>query len=287
LGIVLITGCSSGFGLEAALAFAGHGDTVIATMRDIGRADGLLGRASDAGFSIEVTSLDVNDDVSVTAAVDGVIDRHGVVDVLVNNAGVSFTGAIETMDLGLARQVLETNYWGTVRMIQAVLPQMRQRGDGVIINVSSIAGRIPPLPFSSWYAVSKHAVCLLSEALFMELMGTGVRVVSVEPGFHRTAIASNSAAHVDGEYAAEEEWVASFYEAGVRNGEDPSDVADAIVEASTDPTTPLHLTVPRFLESTIPARAGATFEETAASQISNLEATVGPRPVRPSLRARE
>jgi NAD(P)-dependent dehydrogenase (short-subunit alcohol dehydrogenase family) len=281
MGVVLITGCSSGFGLETALAFAANGDTVVATMRNVERAQILHKRAASAGVEIETLPLDVSSDESVVTTVHDVLRRHGGIDVLVNNAGVGHLGAVETMKLDLAREVLETNFWGTVRMIQAVLPNMRTRGDGVIINVSSIAGRLPPLPFSSWYAVSKHAVGLLSEALLMELTGTGVRVVSIEPGFFKTSIGLNaSPLAANGVYAAEEAWIGSFYALGVNDGGDPADVATAIVRASADPSTPLHVTVPAELEDMADPRPTVSFEETATSQIELLEAVVGPRPKR-------
>jgi NAD(P)-dependent dehydrogenase (short-subunit alcohol dehydrogenase family) len=282
---VVITGCSSGIGLETALAFAARGDTVVATMRDPSRAVALGQRAAGLAGTVDVVALDVTDDRSVREAVAAVGDRQGAIDVVVNNAGVGLIGAIETMPLDRARQVLETNYWGALRVIQAVLPGMRHRGSGVIINVSSTAGRVPPLPFSSWYAVSKHALCLMSEALHMELLGTGVRVVSLEPGFFRTAlvVAPADDGADAGHYAAEEAWVSRFYAERVAAGGDPADVAAAIVEAATDPSTPLHVTVPRALEATIPARITAPFEEMVAAQLAGLESTAGPRPVRDGL----
>ena len=280
MSVVLITGCSSGFGLETALAFAANGDTVVATMRNVERSTVLDERARAEGFAIETLALDVSSDDSVAAAVNDVLLRHGKIDVLVNNAGVGHIGAIETMDLALAREVLETNFWGTVRMIQAVLPRMREDGSGVIINVSSIAGRLPPIPFSSWYAVSKHGVGLLSESLYMELMGTGVRVVSVEPGFYKTSInVGASPLRENGVYSEEEAWVGHFYVRGVRGGGDPAEVAAAIVRSSLDPATPLHVTMLSELEETLHLSAG-DFEQTAVSQIEMLEASVGPRPKR-------
>ena len=281
MGVVLITGCSSGFGLETALAFAANGDTVIATMRNVERARVLNERAAAAGLEIETLALDVSSDASVTTTVQDVLTRHGGIDVLVNNAGVGHMGAVETMNLDLAREVLDTNFWGTVRMIQAVLPHMRAKDDGVIINVSSIAGRIPPLPFSSWYAVSKHGVGLLSEALLMELMGTGVRVVSIEPGFFKTSININASPPASTDvYAQEVVWVGRFYYLGVKDGGDPTDVAAAIVSAATNPATPLHVTVPTELEEMANPRPAVPFEVTAAQQIELLEAVIGPRPTR-------
>ena len=144
MGVVLITGCSSGFGLETALAFARKGETTYASMRNLARADRLVERARAEGLTVELLTLDVDDDASVATAVSEVEDRHGRIDVLVNNAGVDHTGAVETIDMDRARAVLETNYWGPVRTIRAVLPGMRARRAGVIINVSSASGSMSP-----------------------------------------------------------------------------------------------------------------------------------------------
>src|SRR5580693_2049085 len=188
MSVVVVTGCSSGFGFETALAFGRSGDRVYATMRDVGRGHVLNEQALEDGLDIEVVALDVTNDGSVTSTIKTIEATHGAIDVLVNNAGITHLGAIETADLSKAMEVFETNYWGTVRMIQAALPAMRAKGGGVIVNIASIAGRISPPPCSSWYAASKHAVCVLSEALSMELYDTGVRVVSLEPDFFKTEI---------------------------------------------------------------------------------------------------
>src|SRR5687768_8382205 len=115
MGVVLITGCSSGIGLEAALAFARRGDTVAASMRDPAGGDTLQRRAKEEGLEIDIVTLDVTDDESVVAAVRDVETRLGPIDVLVNNAGVGYPGPVETIDWERARAVYETNVWGPVR----------------------------------------------------------------------------------------------------------------------------------------------------------------------------
>jgi NAD(P)-dependent dehydrogenase (short-subunit alcohol dehydrogenase family) len=130
MSVVLITGCSSGFGLETALAFARRKDTVYATMRNLAKADRLVERAKAEGLGIELLTLDVDDDASVSAAIHEVEDKHGAIDVLVNNAGIGIEGAVETIDMDDARAVLETNLWGPVRTIRAALPAMRAKGPG-------------------------------------------------------------------------------------------------------------------------------------------------------------
>jgi NAD(P)-dependent dehydrogenase (short-subunit alcohol dehydrogenase family) len=176
---VLITGCSTGFGLESALAFARRGDTTYASMRNPAKADKLRERADAEGLTVEIATLDVTDDESVAAAVAEIESRHGAVDVLVNNAGVGYSGAVEAIDMDRARALMETNVWGAVRTMRAVLPAMRAQGSGVIVNVSSVAGRVPASGHHGFYAASKHALNALTEAAATELEHFGVRVVSV------------------------------------------------------------------------------------------------------------
>jgi len=246
MSVVLITGCSSGFGLEAALAFGRRGDTVVASMRDPAKAAVLLDRAEQHGLRLEVPVLDVTDDASVVTAVRDVEARHGGVDVLVNNAGVAYGGPIETIDIDRARIVVETNLWGAVRTIRAVLPCMRAKGAGVIINVSSAAGRVPSSPYAGFYSMSKHALGALSEALAWEVAPFGIRVVCVEPGFFATAIYAKGDTGVDmtSPYGADNAWVADFTLKSVEvTGGDAATVAEAIVAAVDDPGTPLHVLV--------------------------------------------
>jgi len=285
MSVVLITGCSSGFGLEAALAFAREGDTTYATMRDLTRADKLVERAGAEDLSVELLALDVDDDASVARAVKEVEDRHGAIDVLVNNAGVDHTGAVETIDFEKARAVMETNFWGPVRTIRAALPAMRAKGGAVIINVSSAAGRMPGTPYGCWYSASKRALNALSEAMFLELDGLGVRVVSIEPGFFRTDITRNaharSAAAAD-PYAEDQAWLAAFFEKSViEGGGDPAEVATAIVRAAKDPATPVHNLIGDDAAMLIGLfEQAGTMEAWIPVAVSFAETVAGPRPTR-------
>ena len=306
MGVVLITGCSSGFGLETALAFARKGETTYASMRNLARADRLVERARAEGLTVELLTLDVDDDASVATAVSEVEDRHGRIDVLVNNAGVDHTGAVETIDMDRARAVLETNYWGPVRTIRAVLPGMRARRAGVIINVSSASGSMPGTPYGSWYSASKHALNTLSEALFLELDGLGVRVVSIEPGFFRTEIIRNTVEAAAGSggagsggtgsggtgsggtgsgedpYTPDQAWLAGFFAKSVmESGGDPADVAEAIVRAADDPTTPVHSLIGDDAHMLIDLyRQAGSIEGWVPVAVSFAESIVGPRPPR-------
>jgi NAD(P)-dependent dehydrogenase (short-subunit alcohol dehydrogenase family) len=286
MSVVLITGCSSGIGLETALAFARRGDTVAASMRNPAGGDELHRRAKDEGLDIDVVTLDVTDDESVTSAVRDVETRIGPIDVLVNNAGVGYSGPIETIDLDRARAVMETNYWGPVRTIRAVLPSMRVRVSGVIINVSSTAGRVPGTGFNAFYGSSKHALGALTEALAMEVGAFGIRAVCIEPGFFATDIFSKSRwADVDDStpYADDDRWINTFYvTSGEAIGGDPASVATAIVSAVDDEHTPTHVLVGDDAHQFVGLVEGAgTFEAWLPIATQIVEGVVGPRPVVP------
>ncbi|MBM4245048.1 MAG: SDR family oxidoreductase [Deltaproteobacteria bacterium] len=187
---VLITGCSSGFGFETALVFARHGDRVFATMRDPACGAALQRAASDEGLGLEVLRLDVADRASVEGAVR-TATAAGPLEVLVNNAGIELRSAIEDASEDDVRRQFDTNLYGPLRTIRAVLPGMRERRCGTIVNVSSIAG-IVARPYGGLYAASKHALEAVSEALHFEVQPFGVRVVLVEPGQYGTRLLDNA-----------------------------------------------------------------------------------------------
>lgn len=194
---VVITGCSSGFGLAAAVAFAERGDHVVATMRNLGRRDELDAALADASGgaadNVEVVAMDVDDDGSVRSTLAEVVGRIGPVDVLVNNAGIGGRGGpIEELTDEDWLAVLGTNVLGAVRTSRAVLPTMRERGKGSIVNVSSMAGRLPGSAMLAPYAASKHAVCSFSDSLWAEVEDFGVAVHCIEPGWFATSIVDNS-----------------------------------------------------------------------------------------------
>ena len=248
MSVVLITGCSTGIGLRTAVAFARAGDTVIATMRNPGKADGLHKAAADAGVEVEVVALDVTSDESTRSAVSDALGRHGRIDVLVNNAGVGLSGPVEDFPDDQARAALETNFWGPVRMTRLVLPAMRAQGGGVIVNISSITGRLPAFPCYAFYAASKHAIGALSESLAAEVAPFGIRVVCIEPGYYDTALSDTVdtlAGQIDPSsvYADVNRFMLDFSKNALVNGGDPADVADAVVNAVADSSSPLHVHV--------------------------------------------
>jgi NAD(P)-dependent dehydrogenase (short-subunit alcohol dehydrogenase family) len=175
---VLITGCSTGFGRASAVELKKRGFEVVATAR---RPEVLDGLDVDARVA-----LDVTDDASVASA----LAAAGPVDVLVNNAGISVSGPVELVPLDEVRRLFETNFFGAVRMMQAVLPQMRSRGSGTIVNVSSVSGKVAA-PLSGFYAASKFALEAVSEAMYFEMGHFGIRTVLIEPGYFKTSISDS------------------------------------------------------------------------------------------------
>ena len=189
--LALVTGTSSGIGLATAVSLARRGHTVIATMRDLNRATELQKLIEAEKLPISLEKLDVNSDASVDELMGRLLGKHGYIDVLVNNAGLGGGGSIEELPLDFFREVMETNFFGALRCIKAVIPNMRTRRSGCIINVTSIAGRMAIAPAGS-YAASKWALEALSESLAQEMKAFNVRVAIVEPGVIATPIFSKA-----------------------------------------------------------------------------------------------
>ena len=187
MGLALVTGSNSGIGLATAVALARARHTVVAAMRNLARGAEIGKIAAQEKLPIHLATLDVDDDASVREAFAQVAAQHGPVDVLVNNAGIGGGGAIEETQLDSFRQVMETNFFGALRCIQAVVPGMRERRRGAIVNVSSVAGRMASAPQAS-YAASKWALEAVSECLAQEMRAFNVRVAIVEPGVIATPI---------------------------------------------------------------------------------------------------
>ena len=183
----IVTGANSGIGRSTAITLAKNDYTVFATMRSLERGEKLRGIAQELNLVIKAVELDVSDTDSVNQGINEILEQTDQIDVLINNAGVGSNAVIEDVDIESDKSVFETNFWGVVRCIQAVLPTMRQQKSGHIIQVSSIAGRVG-LPAQPIYSASKWALEGLSENLAHDLSSFGVRVSIIEPGVTRTAI---------------------------------------------------------------------------------------------------
>jgi NAD(P)-dependent dehydrogenase (short-subunit alcohol dehydrogenase family) len=181
MATALITGASTGIGLATAVTLARAGHTVIATMRNPDSAGELPRLVAAEQLPITTLTLDVDNDASVAQAFETALAEHGRIDVLVNNAGIGGPGAVEETPLDSFRRIMETNYFGALRCIKAVLPGMLARRAGCIVNVSSVVGRIALAPQAA-YAASKHALEALSECLAQEVKAFNIRVALVEPG---------------------------------------------------------------------------------------------------------
>jgi NAD(P)-dependent dehydrogenase (short-subunit alcohol dehydrogenase family) len=256
--VTLITGCSTGIGNITALHLARAGHRVHATMRSPERAGAALSDAAKAeSLDIVVSQLDVTQPASVERAVKDAIAKSGRIDVLVNNAGIGDLGAIETQDDDDVRRMFETNVYGPLRMIRAVLPGMRERRSGTIINVSSVAGLIVG-GVNGLYAASKHALEAISEALALETYMHGIRVAVVEPGFFTTPILNKApdaiAPDETSPYSAITRRMSMLYLGAAAQGAgDPIDVARTIEQAITTKEPALRYRVgidaPVFIES--------------------------------------
>jgi NAD(P)-dependent dehydrogenase (short-subunit alcohol dehydrogenase family) len=230
--VSVVTGANSGIGRATAIHLASKGHRVIGTVRSIDRAEKLRSMAADADVSVELFELDVADDRSVQVGFDRILDTTGRVDHLVNNAGVGGNAVAEECPPELYLSVMNVNLCGAVRCIQAVLPQMRERRSGTIVNITSVAGRIAALAQSP-YVASKWAFEGLSEGLAQELAPFGIRVAIIEPGVTKSAIFAKNvdAPNSTGVYDAHYRRMFQFYMTGMANATDPFEVAEVIHEA--------------------------------------------------------
>lgn len=240
--VVLITGCSSGFGRVTAETLARANYNVFAGMRDVKGRNASNAREVQAlgereSLPLSPMELDVTDDASVDRAVAEVMRAAGQIDVLVNNAGLTIRGLAEAVTVEQTRQIFETNVFAVHRMNRAVLPHMRKRGSGLLIHISSQAGRVV-LPGLGMYGASKAALEALVETYHYELAGQGIDCVLVQPGAYATAIGQN--AHKAADEPREESYgpgseIPKTLVANLGTRRDPQEVADAILRLIETP----------------------------------------------------
>jgi len=267
---ILITGSNSGFGLLASVTLARQGHDVIATMRNPNNAHDLMAACDAEGLHIETRTLDVTDPDSVAAAFADAETLDG----LVNNAGFEVQAAVEQLSDELMLGQLDTNVLGPLRTMRAVLPQWRTRGHGVIVNVSSIAGRVGT-PYGGGYAASKFALEALSEAAHFEMRHFGIRVHLIEPGRFATGFQDKIQRPDDWEGSIHQQRCDAFRTAlSALDGDgppaDPQDVADAIATAINDDQTPLRTLVGGDAQLIDAAKTAMSFEDFEATMRSTL-----------------
>lgn len=231
--VAIVTGSSSGIGYETSLALARDGFYTFATVRNPKKAEKILQVAKKENLNIEIIELDVDDEKSISAAIEKIISKKQRIDVLVNNAGWGLFGSVEDVSMKDFRAQFETNFFGIISIIQKVAPIMRKQGSGVIVNVSSVAGRIG-FPGSPAYISSKFALEGLSESLRYELGQFGVKIIIIEPGVIKTNFFSSmkiAELKPDSPYKEITEKVIMGIKMMAELGTPPSEVATTILNA--------------------------------------------------------
>jgi NAD(P)-dependent dehydrogenase (short-subunit alcohol dehydrogenase family) len=250
----LITGCSTGFGRELANCVLDGGRRAAVTARDPRKVEDLVAGREDRALAVK---LDVTDPAQVAVAVKQVEDHFGGIDVLVNNAGFGYLGAVEESEETPVRDMFETNFFGLVRMIHVVLPGMRRRRRGMIVNISSIGG-LAAFPGVGYYNATKFAVEGISEALAKETAPLGVKVLIVEPGPFRTDWAGRSIVqtpnHIEDYDATAGAFRRRIAESSGKQAGDPVRAAQAIIQAVESPLPPLRLLLGRAALETAHAK---------------------------------
>jgi NAD(P)-dependent dehydrogenase (short-subunit alcohol dehydrogenase family) len=260
MAVILITGTSTGIGLATAVAFGRSGQEVYATMRNPNRAPELASIAEKERLPIKVLPMDVDNDAAVSKAVARILAESGRIDLLVNNAGIAVTGPIEELPLSEFRRAMETNYFGALRCIQAVVPGMRERRSGHIINVSSIQGRIS-VPSYAAYAASKWALEAASEALAQEAKSFGIKVSIVEPVMIATPVWDKRREVPANRRYPQERRTQALVNALLKQPVSPFVVADKIVEIALSETWKLRHLVGPDAAPTLQYRASMTDEQ--------------------------
>ncbi|HZA70336.1 MAG TPA: SDR family oxidoreductase [Nitrososphaeraceae archaeon] len=251
--VAVITGSSRGIGLETALILARNGYTTYATMRSPEKDTSIKEAVQKEGIPVRVIQLDVTDDTSVKNARDHILSEVGRIDILVNNAGYGLVGALEDLSIEEIKSQYETNLFGLIRVIHAVLPTMRKQRSGRIINISSGAG-IFGYPGGSAYVSTKFAVEGLSESIAYELEPFGIKVILIEPGFIRTNFANAMVIAKKAQDSASpyselmQKTMAGFSELA-KNASDAELVAKIILDAAANPSPRLRYLVGKDVES--------------------------------------
>ncbi|MCP4976405.1 MAG: SDR family oxidoreductase [Maribacter sp.] len=256
---VLITGTSKGIGLETALAFGRAGYKVFATMRNPEKATDFKQTIATESLAISISAVDVDSDESVIAGIEKILDEVGTIDVLVNNAGIERHGSVEELKLDDIKAIMETNYFGAIRCVKGVLPQMRKNKNGCIINIASVAGKISTSPLGA-YAASKFALEAISEALAQEVKPFNIRVAIVEPGIIDTKMANDISAEGNSIYPHSKR-LGGLFTASLKTPTHPSMVANRILDIAESGTWKLRHPVGPDAQPFLEWRASMNDEE--------------------------
>jgi NAD(P)-dependent dehydrogenase (short-subunit alcohol dehydrogenase family) len=263
--ICVVTGANSGIGRATAIHLAREGHVVYGTVRDVERAGKLLSMASDADVEVSLVELDVADDTSVANGFARILDEAGRVDVLVNNAGVGGNAVVEECSSSMFLDVMNVNLCGAIRCAAAVLPGMRQRGSGTIVNVTSVVGKFGSVGQAP-YVASKWAFEGVSEELAHEVAPFGIRVVIVEPGITKSAIFAKNvdAPNSSGAYDTQYRRLFQFYAKGLVDATPAQEVAVVIHDAITADEPKLRYRVSWGSDEIVSGRAAMSDEEWVA-----------------------
>ncbi len=230
--IAIVTGSSSGIGFETALALAREGYFTYATMRDTKKGNNITEIAKKENLKLEILELDVDKEDSVKNAINKVVKEKGRIDLLVNNAGYGLFGCLEDISMEELKAQFETNFFGVVRVLQAIIPTMRRQKSGIIVNVSSVAGKIG-FPVSPAYISSKFALEGLNDSIRYELSPFGINTIIIEPGVIKTNFMSSTkkALRSDSPYKDITNKVISGITMMSEMGTPPKEVANIIIKA--------------------------------------------------------
>src|SRR3989442_11543620 len=263
--VAVVTGTSSGIGLETSLALARSGFRTYATMRNLNKSENIKSVATKENLPIHINQLDVTDDISIKNAVQAIFSEVGRIDVLVNNAGYALNGAFEDLTIDEIKAQFETNLFGVIRTTQAILPIMRKQQFGIIVNMSSGAGRLG-YPGGSAYISTKFAVEGLSESMAYELEPFGIRVVLVEPGviktnFVNSMVVAKKSQDPNSPYAQFMQNVATSFQHMLEGGSSSDVVAKVVLEAVTSENPSLRYLAGKDVEMWLDAKTSMSDEE--------------------------
>jgi NAD(P)-dependent dehydrogenase (short-subunit alcohol dehydrogenase family) len=240
--VAAVTGSSSGMGYETSLILARNGFHTYATMRKVDGGGGgskqIIDIAKNENLPLQVIQLDVNNDKSVTEAINRIANEKGRIDVVINNAGYDLMGALEETSIDEIKAQFETNFFGAVRVMQAVIPMMRKQGEGIIVNITSLGGRIS-FPLNSPYHATKFALEGLSESIQYELEPFGIKIIVIEPGgvgsnfLKNLKMVTKTSDPSNSPYRSIQSSMSEYFKQWAQNLTHPSEVAKVILQAVT------------------------------------------------------